>query len=203
MSDPRDEVTGLVQRWSRGDESALDRLVELAYDDLRRIAHRHLRHGPTGRTIGTTVLVHELYLRLAGVSEAVWGGRAQFFSFCSKAMRHILIDHARRGGALKRGGNRHQVPLSDVAAAMETEAVELIALDEALKLLAARNERMARIVECRFFGGLSVPETAEAVGTSSRTVEREWARARAYLGRALTAGGGTDTGEATENPPGD
>jgi RNA polymerase sigma factor (TIGR02999 family) len=187
MSESAGELTHLVNCWSRGDDSALDRLIEFAYADLRRIAHRHMRSSQGGRTIGTTVLVHELYLRLAGVTEASWGGRAQFFAFCSKAMRRILIDHARRRGAIKRGGDHVQVTLSDQDVAAGREAAELLALDEALTMLAARNERMARIVECRFFGGLSVPETAEAVGTSSRTVEREWARARAYLSQILSA----------------
>jgi RNA polymerase sigma-70 factor, ECF subfamily len=187
MSESAGELTHLVNCWSRGDDSALDRLIQFAYADLRRIAHRHLRSSQRGRTISTTVLVHELYLRLAGVTESSWGGRAQFFAFCSKAMRRILIDYARQRGAAKRGGDRVQVTLSDQAAAVDQEAAQLLALDQALDMLAARNERMARIVECRFFGGLSVPETAEAVGTSSRTVEREWARARAYLSQILAS----------------
>lgn len=185
MSNPTDEITRLVKQWSEGDEGALRRLVELTYDDLRQIAHRHLRYGHDDQTISTTVLVNELYMRLAGVTEANWGGRAQFFAFCSKAMRHILIDYARRQGALKRGGEHVQVPLTDNATAVETEAAELLAVEEALQALAAHNERMARIVECRFFGGLSMLETAEAVGAPLRTVEREWARARAYLSRLL------------------
>lgn len=185
MSEAINEVTRLVERWSQGDEGALDRLVELAYDDLRVIARRHLRNAPADQTIGTTVLVNELYMRLAGVTEASWGGRAQFFAFCSKAMRRILIDYARRQSALKRGGARIRVPLTDNAAAVEAEVAELLAVDEALEVLAAHSERMARIVECRFFGGLSMPETAEAVGAPIRTVEREWARARAYLSQLL------------------
>ena len=176
------EVTRLVERWSRGDPTALDRLVELAYDDLREIASRRLQGWRENhRTMQTTVLVHELYLRLAGASESAWGGRAQFFSFCSKAMRRILIDFARRRQAAKRGGGRVRIPLRDADASLDNEVVELLALDEALHRLAVRNERMARIVECRFFGDLTVAETAEAVGISNRTVEREWARARAYL----------------------
>jgi RNA polymerase sigma factor (TIGR02999 family) len=200
MSDAQHEVTRLVHRWSRGDEGALDRLIELAYDDLRQIAHRHVRNSPAGHTLATTALVHELYLRLAGVTEASWGGRAQFFAFCSKAMRRILIDHARRHSTLKRGGARVRVPLTDSTAAVEAEAAELIALDEAMTLLAAHDERMARIVECRFFGGLSVPETAEALGASPRTVNREWVRARAYLSRLLSASGEAD-GDANGTVP--
>lgn len=185
MEETRGEVTRLVERWSRGDSAALDRLIELAYDDLRQIARYQLRRRP-GHTIETTALVHELYLRLAGVDEGSWGGRAQFFAFCSIAMRRILIDFARRRQAVKRGGTRVQVPLTDIGA-MDGEVAELLALDEALDRLAAHSPRMARIVECRFFGGLSVPETAEAVGTSTRTVEREWARARAWLHHLLSA----------------
>jgi RNA polymerase sigma-70 factor, ECF subfamily len=185
MSHAPHEVTRLAERWSQGDEGALDRLVELAYDDLRQIAHRQLRSAPAGQTVSTTVLVHELYLRLAGVTGASFGGRGQFFSFCAKAMRRILIDYARRQGALKRGGGGVHMPVSESAGAVDAEVAELLAVDEALNLLAAQDERMARVFECRFFGGLSVPETAEAVGASARTVEREWARARAYLGLVL------------------
>lgn len=186
MEDPTGEITHLVERWSQGDELALDRLVELVYDDLRRIARYHLRRQPVGRTFGATVLVHELYLKLAGIQEGSWGSRGRFFAFCSKAMRRILIDYARQHQTMKRGGARVQVPLAEDSVIVDAETAELLALDEALELLAARNERMARIVECRFFGGLSVPETAETLGTSTRTVEREWARARAYLRQVLS-----------------
>lgn len=187
MDETRGEVTSLVERWGQGDVTALDRLIEVAYDDLRQIASQRLHGWRHGQTIETTGLVHELYLRLAGVSEGAWGGRAQFFAFCSKAMRRILIDFARRRAAAKRGGESTRVPLDHATTGVEMEAVELIALDDALRALATRDERMARIVECRFFGGLSVVETAEAVDASTRTVEREWARARTYLRYLLTA----------------
>lgn len=190
MEETTSEVTRLVERWSRGDAGALDQLIELAYDDLREIASCRLREWrDRQRTMQTTVLVHELYLRLAGANESAWGGRAQFFAFCSKAMRRILIDFARRRQAAKRGGGRVHVPLDDAHSSLDAEAAELLALDEALQRLAQRNERMARIVECRFFGDLSVAETAEVVGVSSRTVEREWARARAYLQYGLSPDG--------------
>jgi len=179
------EITSLARRWSDGDEKAFDRLIELVYDDLRRIASRHLGLGKRGGTIDTTALVHEAYLKLAGVEEAVWPGRAQFFAFCSKAMRRILIDYARRSSAEKRGGDLIRVPLKTDLAVIDREATEILALDEALKALEARDARMARIAECRFFGGLSVLETAEAISISPRTVEREWARARAYLHQML------------------
>ena len=189
MDPTKGEVTRLVECWSEGDASALDRLIEIAYDDLRQIASQRLNGWRQGHTVETTALVHELYLRLAGVQESAWGGRAQFFAFCSKAMRRILIDFARRRQAAKRGGGFVHVPLDEASTGMAAEAVELVALDEALTALAEHNERMARIVECRFFGGLSVGETAEAVGTSNRTVEREWARARAYLQYLLSPDG--------------
>jgi RNA polymerase sigma factor (TIGR02999 family) len=184
--DRKGEVTRLVERWRQGDETALDRLVELAYDDLRQIASRHLHGWRRSHTIETTALVHELYLRLAGVNETASGGRPQFFAFCSKAMRHLLVDFARRRQAAKRGGGRVLVPLDEDSAGVDAEAAELMALDDALRSLASHNGRMARIVECRFFGGLSVSETAEVVGASKRTVEREWTRARAYLQHMLS-----------------
>lgn len=179
------EITRLLSSWSAGDDASFDRLIELVYDDLRRIAHRHLNAGAPHTVVDTTVLVHEAYVKIAGVDDAEWAGRAQFFAFCSKAMRRILIDFARRKSSDKRGGDRVHVPLRDDAAAIETDIVELLAIEDALRRLEARNERMARIVECRFYGGMSVPDTAEALGTSVRTVERDWTRARAYLRQAL------------------
>jgi RNA polymerase sigma-70 factor, ECF subfamily len=185
MDEATGEVTLLVERWSHGDAGALDQLIAVAYDDLRHIARRQLRSWGSGQTIETTALVHELYLRLAGVEEGTWGGRAQFFAFCAKAMRRILIDFARRRSAAKRGGDLVRAAQEPDSAALDTANEELLALDEALTTLAARHARMAEVVECRFFGGLSVVETAEALRTSPRTVEREWARARAYLQLAL------------------
>jgi RNA polymerase sigma factor (TIGR02999 family) len=179
------EITRLVSCWSRGEEGAFDRLMELVYDDLRRIARHHLELGGRDAILDTTALVHEACVRLLGVDEGVWPGRAQFFAFCSTAMRRILIDFARRRKAEKRGGTRFRVPLEEDTASVEANIDEILAVEDALARLEERNERMARIVECRFFGGMSVPETAEALETSSRTVEREWARARAYLRQAL------------------
>ncbi len=191
---PMGEITHLVSEWSRGEEGAFDRLIEFVYDDLRQIAHHHLGLGPRDAILDTTVLVHEAYLRLAGVDEGTWAGRAQFFAFCSKAMRRILIDFARRRKAEKRGGVRLQVPLEENTAAVEANIEEILAVEDALTKLEGRNERMARIAECRFFGGMSVGETAEALGTSKRTVEREWSRARVYLRHALGGNGG-DVGD--------
>lgn len=181
MDDSAGEVTRLARKWADGDEAAFDRLVDLVYDDLRRIAHRQIARSGAGETINTTGLVHEVYLKLAGSSDVDWVGRGQFFAFCSKAMRRILIDYARGRGAEKRGGSRVQVPLNSVDGRVELEVNRMLALEEALEWLEARDPRLVRITECRFFGGLSVAETAEALGTSPRTVERGWAKARGYL----------------------
>lgn len=185
MAPEQQEITRLLSDWSGGDDDSFDRLIELVYDDLKRIAHRHLRSGAPHTVVDTTVLVHEAYVKIAGVDDAEWEGRAQFFAFCSKAMRRILIDFARRKQSEKRGGDRVRVPLRDDAAAIDTDIAELLTIEDALRRLEERNERMARIVECRFFGGMSVKDTAEALDTSVRTVEREWTRARAYLRQAL------------------
>ena len=200
MDRDRGEITRLASQWSDGDEDAFDRLIELVYDDLRRLAHHHLELGVRDAVVDTTVLVHEAYLKLANVEDGDWRGRAQFFAFCSKAMRRILIDFARRRQAAKRGGARVQVPLSDDIAAVDADVTEILAVEEALQRLEQRNQRMSRIVECRFFGGMSVPETAEALNTSTRTVEREWTRARAYLYQALAAADGSQDGGSTPGP---
>jgi RNA polymerase sigma factor (TIGR02999 family) len=180
----RGDVTRLARRWSEGDDEAFNELVELVYDDLRRIAHHHLDIGARGGTVDTTALVHEAYLKLAAVEGGTWDGRAQFMAFCSKAMRRILIDYARRRSAAKRGGERVRVPLRDDAL-VASEVSRMLEIEEALQGLERHDPRMGRIVECRFFGGMSVADTAEVVGTSTRTVEREWARERAYLYEAL------------------
>lgn len=185
---PPDAITRLVAGWGRGEEGAFERLIELVYDDLRAIAHRQLKLGAPDAVLDTTVLVHEAYVHLARVDEAAWGGRAQFFALCSVAMRRILIDFARRRRAKKRGGTRVRVPLREDTASVDANIEEVLVVEEALSKLEERSPRMARIVECRFFGGMANSETAEALGLSLRTVEREWARARAYLRQALSEG---------------
>jgi RNA polymerase sigma factor (TIGR02999 family) len=187
---PTGEITRLVASWSRGDDGAFEHLIELVYDDLRRIAHRHLTLGAPDAIVDTTVLVHEAYLRLAGAGDAVLPGRAQFFAFCSTAMRRILIDFARRRKAEKREGTRVRVPLDEDTASIDANIEEILVVEDALSGLEQHNARMARIVECRFFGGMSNPETAEALSVSIRTVEREWARARVYLRQALSGSPG-------------
>lgn len=190
MDDRPGEVTRLAQAWADGDEASFRRLVELVYDDLRRIAHRQIASSGAGDTINTTGLVHEAYLRLAASSDGEWIGRGKFFAFCSKVMRRILIDYARSRGAEKRGGGRVRVPLTPETAQVDLEVTKMLALDQALDWLEERDPRMVRITECRFFGGLTVTETAEALDTSPRTVEREWAKARGYLYDRLRQDGG-------------
>ena len=179
------EVTRLARRWSEGDDDAFDRLIELVYDDLRRIAHRHVRDSGGHHTLGTTALVHEAYLKIGRAEGGDWPSRASFLAFCSKAMRRILIDYARERRAGKRGGDLVRVALTPEAAAVESDITSVLALDEALVWLEARDASLVRIAECRYFGGLSVSETADALGVSSRTVDRGWARARAYLMQRL------------------
>lgn len=187
MSTDSGEITGLLSRWSDGDPDAFQRLVALAYDDLRVIAHRRLLAAGGGGTLETTALVHELFLRIVDRTGGEWQSRSHFYSFASQAMRHILVDHARRMHAERRGGTRVGIPLDEAAAPDPNSAADVLGVNEALDRLAERNPRMAKAVELRFFGGLTVPEVAEVLDTSVRTVEREWTRARAYLMESLEA----------------
>jgi RNA polymerase sigma factor (TIGR02999 family) len=155
------------------------------YEELRRVAHRHLRGEQTGHTLGTTALVHEAYLELAKLEQVRWSGQAYVLAAASRAMRRILIDFAVARRAQKRGGGVVAAPLDDAVAMAATRGEELLALDEALDRLAAVSARQARVVECRFFGGMSVEETAEALGSSPATVKRDWTVARAWLNREL------------------
>ncbi len=188
MSQPSAEITRLARRWSAGDRSAFDALIEHVYPELRILARSQLR-GRRG-TVSTTVLVHEAYLKLAGVQGAQWRSRVHFYAFCAEVMRHILVDAARRRSAARRGGDRRRVTLEDHAAVVDGRALEVLAVHEALERLAEHNERMARIVVCRCFGGMSMAETATALETPLRTVEREWARGRAYLRHAMGTSAG-------------
>lgn len=179
------EITRLAERWGAGDPDALERLITLVYDELRELAHHSIRRGRPDTVLDTTVLVHEAYLRMARLEASAWPSRAHFFAFCSTAMRRIVIDYARRRGAAKRGGERIRVPLAADTAVSDRDVAEVLAVEDALVRLEQRSPRMARIVECRFFGGMTVDETAEALATSRRTVEREWLRARVYLQQEL------------------
>lgn len=189
MSTAPGDITALLARWAEGDDGAFARLVALAYDDLRAIAHRRLLATGGGDTFSTTALVHEVFLRLVDrEGSGEWPTRAHFYAFASRAMRHILVDQARRTHAERRGGGQVRIPLEDLEAATRDGPADVIGVDEALTRLADRHPRMAQVVELRFFGGLTVEEVSQVLGTSVRTVEREWTRARAYLLESLDSG---------------
>lgn len=179
------EITGLLRELAEGQPHALDRLMPIVYDELRRIAHGQLRHERASHTLSTTALVHEAYLKLVGLREIDWRHRAHFFAFAARLMRRILIDYARTRSRAKRGGALAPVPLDEALRVPVEQAEALTALDEALERLEARNQRQCRVVECRCFAGLSVEETAAALGTSVATVKRDWAFSRAWLNREL------------------
>lgn len=181
-------VTPLLQAWAGGDSAAGERLFRVVYADLHGQAARAMRSQPVGHTLQTTALVHEAYLRLADRQASGWNGRAQFFGVAARAMRHALIDHARARRAAKRGGGVRpltlgtlQTPDARDPAAQPADAIEVLALHDALERLATLDAEQARLVELRYFGGLSIEETAEALGVSPATVKREWAIARAWL----------------------
>jgi RNA polymerase sigma factor (TIGR02999 family) len=179
------EVTQLLADWSNGDQAALDKLLPLVNSELRNLAGRYMRRENPGHTLQTSALVNEAYLRLIDQKNVRWQNRAHFFGIAAQLMRRILIDHARSHQYAKRGGGALKVSLDEAAAITETCAVELLAVDEALEKLTAMDARKGRIVELRFFGGLSLDETAEVMGISSATVQREWRAAKAWLRRML------------------
>src|SRR5262245_15047807 len=184
-----DDVTQALIELSHGDARALDRMLPVVYDRLRVIAERELRRDREGHTLSATALVHEAYLKLVQLDRISWQGRAHFFGACAQVMRRILIGYARMKKAEKRGGAKAEpVPIEDVILAASERPAELIALDEALARLAQLNSRQARIVECRFFAGMDVEQTAEVVGASAATVKRDWTAARAWLNRELAGG---------------
>jgi len=180
------EVTKLLVDWSNGDQSALDRLMPLVYDELRRLAHYYMSRERPGHTLQTTALVNEAYLRLVGQKEVHWQNRAQFFGLAAQLMRHILVDHARRHTYTKRGGGAQQVPLDEAAVLSPERGAELLTLDEALKRLETDYPRQCRIVELRYFGGLTIEETAEVLKVSPETVMRDWKMAKARLRREVS-----------------
>lgn len=183
---PSESVTQLLVRWGSGDRAALDELTAIVYDELRRLAGSYLRRRGTDQSLQPTALVHEAYIRLADQEHTSWQNRAQFFGLAAKLMHDILIDHARRRLAGKRGGGQLRVSLGEADRHGDQSALEIIALDDALKDLAEANPQHARLVELRFFGGLTIEETAEVMGTSHATVERQWRYARAWLRRAMS-----------------
>ncbi len=182
---PPGTVTRLLRDLGRGDSRAVDRLLPLVYDELRAQAGRFLREERPDHTLQATALVHEAYLRLVGSGSKDWQDRRHFYGVAARAMRRILVDHARRHRSDKRGGRLRAVPLSEAELASLDRDVDLVALDEALTRLAAFDERKCRVVELRFFVGLTAEETAKTLGLSTRSIEREWRLARAWLYREL------------------
>jgi RNA polymerase sigma factor (TIGR02999 family) len=183
------EVTCLLVDWREGDQTALERLLPLVYDELHRMAARYMRGERPGHSLQTSALVNEAYLRLADYKQMQWQDRAHFFAVAAQAMRRILIDFARARQNLKRGGRAERVSLDEALVVTPEGGADLLALDEALGRLAALNPRQARVVELRYFGGLREEEVAEVLGTAPRTVRHDWSLARTWLYRELSGGG--------------
>jgi len=179
-------ITDLLLQASGGDGVAMERLFPLVYEELRQIAHRALRRENPGHTLGTTGLVHEAYLRLVDQTRVEWRNRSHFYAIAAQAMRRILVDYARQHRRDKRGGGRQRVTLDEGAISLDERSENLIALDEALTRLAAVNPRLSRVVECRFFAGLTEEEIAQATGVTVRTVKRDWMKARGWLYQELS-----------------
>jgi RNA polymerase sigma factor (TIGR02999 family) len=181
-------VTKLLVLWSKGDQAALEALVPLVYEELRRVARYYLRQEKQNHTLSSTALVHEAYLKLVNQKDVNWQNRAHFFGVAAQMMRRILVDHARRRAYAKRGGGAMTLALDEAIGTPKRREVDLVALDDALDSLAKLDERQSRMVELRFFGGLSIEETSEVLGVSAPTVKREWASARAWLYREISGG---------------
>ncbi len=187
---PTGEVSGLLRAWSDGDRAALDRLTPIVYDELRRLARHYMRRERPGHSLQTTALVNEAYMRLVDYKRMQWQNRSHFFAVSAQLMRRILVEHARRHN-LKRGGGVQHISIEETALVGGDRAANLVALDHAMEALAKFDPRKVRVVEMRFFGGLSVEETAEVLKVSPVTVMRDWSTAKAWLYREL-AGGTTD-----------
>jgi len=183
---PPSEVTQLLLAWSDGDNSALEKLIPLVYDELRRLARRYMVRERSGHTLQTTALVNEAYLRMVDLKEVQWQNRAHFFAVSAQLMRHILVDFARSRGYKKRGGGTVQIPIDDALDVSTHEPSDLIALDDALNSLAEIDARKSKVVEMRFFGGLSVEETAHVLKISPETVMRDWKMAKVWLLREIS-----------------
>lgn len=184
---PKNEVTRLLEAWSNGNQEALDELMPLVYQELRRMAKLYMNSQPSGHTLQTTALIHEAYLKLADQKDKRWQNRVHFFAVAAQAMRHILVDHARSHKTEKRGGETQIISLEDTAIISNERANELVALDEALQNLSALDQRKGQVVELRYFGGLSVEETAEVLQISPQTVMRDWRFAKTWLLRELSS----------------
>ena len=181
MQSSAHEVTQLLRAWSEGDHEALDKLTPLVYEELHRAAHRYMAQERPGHTLQTTALVNEVYLRLVDVRKVTWQDRAHFFAVCARLMRRVLTDFARSRGYLKRGGDSPHVALDQALLLCLEPPADLVALDDGLNALAAFDPRKSEVVELRFFGGLSVDETAEVLEVSPKTVDRDWKLARLWL----------------------
>ena len=181
------EVTELLRRWSSGDVAARESLVPLVYDELRRLARYYLASQRSDHTLQSTAIVHEAYLRLAGRDNVHWENRRHFFAVAAQLMRRILVDHARKRNAAKRGGAQLTLLVDEAVEPSSQRELDLVALDDALKALAELDERQSRIVELRFFGGLSIEDTSRLLEISPATVKREWSTARAWLYEEISA----------------
>jgi RNA polymerase sigma factor (TIGR02999 family) len=186
MTGQSDELTQLLNSWSNGDDQALDKLIPLVYAELRKLARRHMGRENPDHTLQTSALINEAYLKLIDQQSVQWQNRAHFFAVAAQVMRHILIDHARAQRFAKRGAGAAKVSLDETAVLTDERASELVALDDALTTLASLDSRKSRIVELRFFGGLSIEETAEIMKISPVTVTREWRAARAWLRQEMS-----------------
>jgi RNA polymerase sigma factor (TIGR02999 family) len=180
-----DEVTQLLINWSKGDQAALDELIPLVHAELRRLARHYMARESPGHTLQTSALINEAYIRLIDQQNMPWQNRGHFFGVAAQVMRHILVDHARSHNFAKRGGGARKVPLDDAMIVNDRRADELVALDDALKALATLDPRKSQMIELRFFGGLSIAETAEVLEISPVTVTREWRSAKAWLRREM------------------
>lgn len=187
MTQPSHQVTKLLQDWTDGDQSVPDQLMPLVYDELRRLAHQYMRRERPGHTLQTSALVNEAYVRLVDQNNIQWESRAHFFGIAALLMRQILVDEARRRNVAKRGGGAIRVSLNEATAVAQEQSASVMALDDAMKTLEQIDPRKSRIVELRFFGGMSIEETAEALKVSPGTVMREWTFARAWLRNQMSA----------------
>ncbi len=183
-----EEMSQLLRDWSNGDQEALDKVMPVVYQELHRLAHHYMRRERVGHTLQTTALVNEAYMRLADYKKMRWQSRAHFFAVAAQVMRRILVEKARSKKFAKRGGGAHQISLDETAIVSAGRSAEVIAVDEALTDLESWDPRKGRIVELRFFGGLSIEETAEVLKVSPTTVQREWRSAKAWLHRAISEG---------------
>jgi RNA polymerase sigma factor (TIGR02999 family) len=186
MTSSTHQITQLLKGWGNGDQAARDELIPLVYEELRRMAHQHMRKERPGHTLQTSALVHEAFVRLVDQREIQWQNRAHFFGIAAQMMRRVLVDHARSRHYAKRGGDARQVTLDEVAMVSAERAADVVALDDALIRFAAIDQRKSQIVELRFFGGLSIEETAAVLAVSAGTVMRDWTLAKAWLRREMS-----------------